>query len=180
MFAFDRWLFLLVNAGVDTPRWIIQLARFTFDFLPALVGIVLLAVAAARPRRRPAVLAALGTVALAWLTVSVVRGLFPMPRPAALGLGIQWVEHAARAGFPSMHTTIALAVAGALGWMRWRAAAAVVLVLALGVGWSRVLLGVHFPSDVATGALLGLALGPTALALAHAARRRHRPVSRRA
>src|SRR6185437_1654483 len=44
------------------------------------------------------------------------------------------------------------------GLSRMVGAAALVL-LALGVGLSRIALGVHFPADVAAGALLGATLG---------------------
>ena len=61
---------------------------------------------------------------------------------------------AAHASFPSGHATTAGAVAVALGLLapRWRVALAVVAVL---VAMSRVMIGVHYPSDVLTGLFLG-------------------------
>ncbi len=58
--------------------------------------------------------------------------------------------------FPSGHAMAAAALAAALGFLLWRTrwrglAVAAGLLWAGGVGWSRVYLGVHFPSDVLAG-----------------------------
>jgi undecaprenyl-diphosphatase len=68
--------------------------------------------------------------------------------------------------FPSGHSTSAVAVLGTVAWLvstltakrvviatAWVAAA----LLAIGIGLSRIYLGVHYPSDVAAGWLLGTA-----------------------
>ena len=57
--------------------------------------------------------------------------------------------------FPSGHSTTAFALAAVIGFLspRWFYPG---LVFAAGVGVSRVALGVHYPSDVVGGAILGL------------------------
>lgn len=67
--------------------------------------------------------------------------------------------------FPSGHTAATVALYGALAivaltastkrWLRWLA---VILAVAMpvAVGWSRLYRGMHYPSDVAAGAILGL------------------------
>ena len=66
--------------------------------------------------------------------------------------------------FPSGHTTSAVALYGFLIFLLWKSTATTnqkVLgtfvggIVILGVGFSRVLLGVHYPSDVFAGAALG-------------------------
>jgi membrane-associated phospholipid phosphatase len=73
--------------------------------------------------------------------------------------------------FPSGHTNTAFASAvllvGLVGRRWWPA-----LLVAGVVGWSRLYLGVHFPSDVVTGALLGSGF---AVAVVVATRRMRRP-----
>ena len=75
--------------------------------------------------------------------------------------------------FPSGHAATSFAgatlLALALPRLAWP-----LLVLAAAIGWSRVYVGVHWPSDVLAGALLGaaLAFGVRALPRLRAARRR--------
>jgi len=60
--------------------------------------------------------------------------------------------------FPSAHTIRAFAGAIALSY-RYRRWALALFPLAIAVGFSRVYLGLHFPSDVLGGALIGLTVG---------------------
>ena len=62
--------------------------------------------------------------------------------------------HAADPGFPSDHATGAFAVAMAI-YLRSRLWGSVALVAAAVLSIGRVAIGVHFPSDVVAGALLG-------------------------
>jgi decaprenylphosphoryl-5-phosphoribose phosphatase len=59
--------------------------------------------------------------------------------------------------FPSAHTTSSFAVATAA--TRIAPEAAVLFILAFAIGVCRPYLGMHYPSDVLAGALLGTALG---------------------
>jgi undecaprenyl-diphosphatase len=67
-----------------------------------------------------------------------------------------FAHHAADPGFPSDHATAAFAIAGALllrlGWRWWPVLLAAVLLAIV-----RVVVGLHYPSDVLAGAVLGLA-----------------------
>lgn len=60
--------------------------------------------------------------------------------------------------FPSGHTAAACAFATAVGSV-WPVAGAATAVVAVAVGYSRVHVGVHYPGDVAAGALLGVGIG---------------------
>lgn len=69
--------------------------------------------------------------------------------------------------FPSGHTTMAFATATSLSLLypRWYIVVPT-LVWASAVGFSRLYLGVHFPSDVLTGALIGTAAAIVAYGVA--------------
>ncbi|MFK0253787.1 phosphatase PAP2 family protein [Streptomyces sp. NPDC090445] len=81
------------------------------------------------------------------------------------------VDAAHFAAFPSGHAMTAAAVCGMLLWLlppsapkAWaRGAWVLAAVSVLGVGFTRVYLGVHWPSDVLAGWLLGVALAAAAI-----------------
>ncbi|MDI3418256.1 phosphatase PAP2 family protein [Streptomyces luteolus] len=77
------------------------------------------------------------------------------------------VDSAHFAAFPSGHAMTATVVCGLVLWVLalrhaghavWRTALTVTTVSVLGVGWTRVWLGVHWPSDVLGGWLFGTLL----------------------
>lgn len=140
-------------------RW----AGVSWIVLPALI--VVGAAAAARPSRN----GRLGSGLLLCLAASTgvyaeifCNKLLGRARPPVQ----DWAGAAAGGSYPSGHTTaatmFALAAAWALaarvrpGWRR-RAVWAGAGVYAVTVGWSRVWLGVHWPTDVAGAWLFGLA-----------------------
>jgi undecaprenyl-diphosphatase len=67
------------------------------------------------------------------------------------------ISHGRDPGFPSDHATGAFAMAMAL-WLYDRTIGAVAFVLAAIVAFARVYVGVHYPSDVVGGALIGIAV----------------------
>lgn len=156
--SLDQALFLGLNAGPDTAPLVLLLARGTSQGAAlGMLALLALGLAAAPQRRRRTLLACLIALLLAWCTVRGLRAWVPFPRPAQLGLGMQWVVQGARPGFPSMHTATAFAIAGALSLTcRWTLALPAFLFAAL-IAWSRICLGLHFPSDVGAGILAGLA-----------------------
>ncbi|QJS99984.1 phosphatase PAP2 family protein [Streptomyces asoensis] len=120
-----------------------------------------------------------------WLAVtSAVGTLIQQSLKAGLGRARPvWpdpVDSAHYAAYPSGHALTATVVFGLLLWLLhrhgvapvvWRTALAVAVVSVVGVGLTRIWLGVHWPSDVLGGWLLGALL----VALAIAAHMRWRP-----
>ena len=86
----------------------------------------------------------------------VVKAIFKRPRPVLEGLPPLGGAPSSLS-FPSAHATSSFAVATAMTRVEPLGALAFALAIALALG--RPYLGMHYPSDVVAGALLGLALG---------------------
>lgn len=165
MTRLDTLLFLWINAKADTPAWLLALARCVSTDLPTLAVVALVPLVLLGPAGRRQFLGVCLAMALAWLAVRGIRETVHVARPFELGLGGQWLEHAATASFPSFHAAVAGAWALGLtlfaAWRprRWLLGAGMV---ALVIAWSRVFLGLHFVSDIAVGLLVGAACAVTA------------------
>lgn len=158
MTSIDSTVFLWLNATAGSPHWLPKLALFASQRLPALLvaGTIGVSLVGGREVRRD-VLRILLAMGLAWLVARIGQHLLPMPRPFAVGLGTQWLEHGNSAGFPSTHASVAFAFGAAVAACarRWTIGLTA-LALAILIAWSRVCLGLHFPSDVLAGAGVGI------------------------
>jgi diacylglycerol kinase family enzyme/membrane-associated phospholipid phosphatase len=101
-----------------------------------------------------------GVVAIGFASFAasfVGKRLFPRRRPAAELLPVprRLVRRPKSSSFPSGHAASAAAFASAVA-MEHHGAAAVVVPLAAAVGYSRIHTGVHWPTDVAAGAVIGV------------------------
>lgn len=104
------------------------------------------------PRRRARWRSALGAVALAYGLNTAVKLTVRRRRPELEGLE-PLVATPTRLSFPSAHASTSFA--GALSYSRLGLPAAPLYALAGGLALSRLYLGVHYPSDVIAGGLLG-------------------------
>ncbi|MBS1894343.1 MAG: phosphatase PAP2 family protein [Actinobacteria bacterium] len=150
--------FLYRHDGVEDPL----LAYINVSealFVVTLVLVFLLANGEARRAWRRAALAAVLSAGVALAIAKVLSEIVDRARPFVVephGVHL-FTAHAADPGFPSDHATGAFAVAMAI-YLRNRAWGALALVAAAVLAVGRVAIGVHFPSDVLAGAVLGCAV----------------------
>lgn len=153
------------GASFAVPRRVFQIAGRLGDGLVWYALILVLPLLYGRPAVKPAIVMAL-TGALGVLVYALLKRVFARERP--------FITHAAidraaapldRYSFPSGHTLHAVSFA-------WQAcahfpqAAWVLLPLAALIAGSRVVLGLHYPSDVLAGAAIGAALAELGTSLA--------------
>lgn len=126
---------------------------------PVALLVMLLAVEAFAPGRRPGACAAVNLVCAVALNV-LLKQLVQRPRPD----GFRLIAETGYS-FPSGHSMVAMAFYGLLAWMvwhyerdrfvRWLCVIGFGLVIAL-IGISRIYLGVHYASDVIAGFCVSL------------------------
>jgi len=142
------------NATLTSIAWVVTEAGSFVLLAPLSIAFLLL-----RRWKRPADDMALVVIAAgSALLPFVVKLIVARPRPT-----IEHLSHLSSLSFPSEHTTQAAAIYLTIALMLsqsltrgWREAAiALGVVIALAVAWSRVYLGVHYPTDVTAGLVLG-------------------------
>jgi undecaprenyl-diphosphatase len=108
---------------------------------------------------RAALVAGLIAAAVSIAGFTVLKHVFKRPRPCELGPHpLFHVEPPDRFSFPSGHT-MAAASAGAVLALYFPPLAPLFALLALAIATSRVVLGLHYVSDVVVGAILGTLIG---------------------
>ena len=101
---------------------------------------------------------ALFTLVLSHILVQFVKRTVGRPRPTHDGVWRSLATVPDRFSFPSGHSAAAMSIAFAYA-MVFPPLAAVLIPIAVLVGLSRVVVGVHYPGDVLTGQLLALLVG---------------------
>jgi undecaprenyl-diphosphatase len=109
--------------------------------------------------RRDGVAVAVALLLEVLLCTCILKPLVARDRPCWVREDVELLIRVSRDhSFPSGHAAASFAAAGALLFRKARGRIPA-LVLAIAIGFSRLYLYVHFPSDVLAGALLGLLCG---------------------
>ncbi len=154
----DRAVLLRVNAlspdWLDGPMRFITALGYYWAVMP--LALVACAVFYYRGLKFSAALLAISTAGSAVLTTTL-KLVFQRTRPEVFQSGYE----ASSFSFPSGHATIAIGFYGTLvmlvawqlaGWKRWAVVAAGAALIGL-IGFSRLYLGVHYPTDILAGYL---------------------------
>ena len=152
-----------------------DLARFIESVAPLFFVALLAGLFLARGKwlsrsARHGVVAAALSAGLALALAKVISELVARQRPFVdhPHAAHLFVKHAADYGFPSDHASGAFAIAVAL-LLRHRPSGLIALAVATAIGVGRVMIGVHYPTDVLAGAAIGTV---SALVLWHPSVRR--------
>lgn len=149
---------LLVGHGLIAD----EIEDFSLWSVPALAGATLGLWLLGRPgvvsRWRVASASALASAGLALLAAQVVSHLWDRPRPSVAHPGeahLFFVAPPQDPSFPSDHAAAAFAIAAAVFFVSRRVGSGF-LVAAFAIALARVLIGLHYPGDIAAGALVGV------------------------
>jgi undecaprenyl-diphosphatase len=155
----DQTLFFWINKSLANPV-LDQICPF-FNHAAPFVPLILIGLAAAFYHNsvrlwKIILILALAIVVTDLLVVNTLKQLIHRPRPAAILEGVRTLASGATGGhsFPSSHTSTAFLCALYLS-MFWRSWAPLFISLAALVGFARIYVGVHYPSDVLGSALIG-------------------------
>uniref|UniRef100_A0A9E7ZTE3 Undecaprenyl-diphosphatase n=1 Tax=Bosea sp. NBC_00436 TaxID=2969620 RepID=A0A9E7ZTE3_9HYPH len=169
MLALDTALFLAINAGPNPIPYVALFAIAVTRFAILLVPFYIVALWIRGSRRRRLLAFALILALAIAMTLSFIAGIAVFrPRPFMVDLGHTLVDHRSNASFPSNHALVFAVCVIVLALVRRYGMACLGAVLGALVGWSRIYVGVHYPSDL-LGALI-LAIPAALLSLAVTAR----------
>ena len=150
--TFVTWLQSMMAADPGLQTLAIEIANRGILVVPVLLIVLWFR---GGPSGRQAAVTATLAATLGLSIAGLLSFLVYAPRPFALGLAPNFLDHVTDSSFPSDHATVmaALGVALLLGGRSLAGWLALVATLAVGLG--RVALGVHFASDIVAGMLLG-------------------------
>jgi membrane-associated phospholipid phosphatase len=151
--SLDERLLLAARTRLHDPRADRAIGRFSRLGEHGAVWLALgLGGQALDPGRRAQWRRATAVVAGAFVLNTAIKQIVRRPRPELPGLPAL-TSTPSRLSFPSAHASTSFA--GAIAYARLGLPAAPLCALAAGLSLSRLYLGVHYPSDVLAGALLG-------------------------
>jgi undecaprenyl-diphosphatase len=151
-----HWFQLINQLGSTLPilnpimRLLASYAEYVFY-----IGIVIYWFTRHEVKRRM-VAEALLSACVAVTSSGLLAHFFYRDRPFVTHNVIQLISHPANASFPSDHAIGAFVIATSI-WINRRKDGKLWLVLAAGIAFSRIWTGIHYPSDVIAGAVIGIA-----------------------
>lgn len=160
MSAFNLYLFQIIS-GYSGKWWPLDwLGIFFAQYLPYIFVLAAIYLLIKQKNLRQRIyffsLAALSVILARGIITEIIRFIFPKPRPfVALSIN-PLISHDLSSAFPSGHASAYLALALAVFFIN-RKLGIWFLIGSFIMGIARIFVGVHWPLDIAMGALIGLA-----------------------
>jgi undecaprenyl-diphosphatase len=168
LLRWDREFFYLIHGRTENGFFdLIMPVLSDFDLWRwPLLAVVLAVVIFGRRRARMTVLLAVIAVALSdQISSALLKPLFARPRPSHVLEGVRLLAgRGGRYGFPSAHAANVFSAWIVLA-LRHPSSKYALVAIPVAVAYSRIYVGLHYPLDVIGGALLGLAIGLSVVAL---------------
>ena len=154
----NKWLFLLINAETDDPRYGIFAAILIAEYLVAVMLLVLAVYLVFKHRHNKQVyIGVIASILIGILITYLMRKGIHHPRPFSLNIGTNFLEHSRSSSFPSKHQTPVFAAGVFLCLLpQTRKFGLIFLGFSFAVAWSRIYLGVHWPIDMLGALMVGL------------------------
>jgi undecaprenyl-diphosphatase len=156
----DLFLFEKINALANQSKFFDWIGIFFAEYLLWIIVGILVILFLFKKTRLMAICAG-GSIVLGRLIIAeIIKRLYSSPRPYIILEGVKKiiVGNTDYQSFPSGHTTIFFAFATAIYFFnkKWGIISFIAAIL---VGLSRIFVGVHWPIDVAAGAVIGVMSG---------------------
>ncbi|MGW9527683.1 undecaprenyl-diphosphatase [Paenibacillus terrae] len=151
----DYQIFHFINEQANSFSVLNGLMRFFAEDAQYVFALALLLYWFSRNKlNRKMIISAVVSVCLGMGISFIIGHLVYRDRPFVTHAAIQLIKHPANASFPSDHAIGAFALAVTF-WLYGKRFRLSWLAVALLIGFSRIWAGVHYPSDIAAGALIG-------------------------
>ncbi len=159
------WLQNYIRSEILTPFFVAVTRLGDKGRIWIIVSIILLI---SKKTRKVGILTAFALISANILNNIILKGIFERIRPYEVVEGLSSViGNMKSSSFPSGHTASSFAAAAVLYIHLPRRCGILFVILAGMIGFSRMYLGVHYPSDVIVGALTGIISGMMVMFLHH-------------
>ena len=159
MLSLDYKIFQYFNGWAGKSAYLDAVVIFIAHWLVYVLAVVLIALwffNRDKLRTRMALVSAFASFFVARLIiVEFIRAIIPRARPFLAHSAVQLIAKGNESSFPSGHAAALFAIATAIYFYN-KKAGVLLCIVAILVSIARVIAGVHYPSDIIAGAIVGI------------------------